>query len=201
MKRIMVFLSVMMLFACSTKPTPPHIDYSAADLAYISSYNTAAANNPELNPKMGKEYQVKDEWYFPMHDPSYDKEGTASWYGVGMEGKKTANGEIFHAADYTAAHPTLPMPSIVEVTNLDNGLKVNVRVNDRGPFHSKRIIDLSKAAAMSLDMMQTGTAHVRVRLLERETLEFMQYQNAVADNSPENRQADEGQGSQGGDDR
>ena len=166
-----IILATLILVACSTKPERPVINYTPQDLSYIDQYKTYAP----ANAKVGSDYQVKDDWYFPMHDPSYDKTGVASWYGPGMEGGRTANGEHFDQHDYTAAHPSLPIPTIVEVTNLDNGKKVNVRINDRGPFHSKRIIDLSKPAAEALDMIKTGTAHVRVRVLEKETLEYMQY--------------------------
>ncbi len=170
--KLLKFVPLFAIVACSSgPPAAPKIDYSQQDIEYIAKYQEASGGNY----KIGKPYEINDDWYFPAQEPSYDKEGIASWYGTGLEGKRTANGETFRAADYTAAMPTLPMPSIVEVTNLDNGLKVNVRVNDRGPFHSKRIIDVSKAAAKALGMLQNGTAHVRVKMLERETLEFMQY--------------------------
>lgn len=161
----------LVLVACSTKPQRPVINYTEEDRVFMNQYKTLAPKNA----KVGNDYQVGDEWYFPMHDPSYDKTGIASWYGPGMINGKTANGEHFDSTDYTAAHPSLPIPTIVEVTNLDNGKKVNVRINDRGPFHSKRIIDVSKPAAVALDMIRSGTAHVRVRVLERETLDYMKY--------------------------
>jgi len=161
----------ILLIACSMKPQRPVINYTQEDLIYMNQYKTLAPKNA----KVGNDYKIGGEWYFPMHDPSYDKTGIASWYGPGMIGGKTANGEHFDSTDFTAAHPSLPIPTIVEVTNLGNGRKVNVRVNDRGPFHSKRIIDVSKPAAMALGMITTGTAKVRVRVLERETLEYLQY--------------------------
>lgn len=92
-------------------------------------------------------------------------EGVASWYGPGFEGNLTANGEIFDTSRLTAAHQTLPFDTLVRVTNLENGLAVVVRINDRGPFVDGRIIDLSKAAAERLDMVGSGTAHVRLELL------------------------------------
>src|SRR3954462_10887891 len=93
--------------------------------------------------KLGKPYSMNGRSYYPEYDPTYDKIGEASWYGPGFHGKYTASGEIFNQNDLTAAHPTLPMPSLVRVTNLATGRSLIVRVNDRGPFKSNRIIDLS----------------------------------------------------------
>ena len=93
------------------------------------------------------------------------EEGTASWYGPGFDGKQTANGETFDTTKLTAAHQTLPFGTLLRVTNLENGLIVVVRVNDRGPFVGGRIIDLSRAAAEKLDMVGNGTASVRLELL------------------------------------
>jgi rare lipoprotein A (peptidoglycan hydrolase) len=98
-------------------------------------------------------------------DPNYHQEGIASWYGVEFDGRPTASGEIFNSSLYTAAHPTLPFGTQLTVTNLNNGRKVNVRVNDRGPFVSSRIIDLSQAAAQILDMVGSGTAPVRIEIM------------------------------------
>ena len=92
-------------------------------------------------------------------------EGVASWYGPGFEGNRTANGEVFDTSKLTAAHQTLPFDTLVRVTNLENGLAVVVRVNDRGPFVGGRIIDLSRAAAERIDMVESGTAQVRLELL------------------------------------
>ena len=119
--------------------------------------------------KVGQPYQVKKIWYYPRVDYSYDETGIASWYGPGFHGKLTANGEIFDQSKVSAAHRTLPMPSIVRVTNLENGRSIKVRVNDRGPFAHGRIIDLSKRAAELLDFRRKGTAKVRVQILEAES--------------------------------
>src|SRR5450432_422177 len=108
-------------------------------------------------------YQVGGIWYVPHDQPGYDETGTASWYGDAFNMKATADGETFDMTRYSAAHTTLPLPSMVEVTNLDNGRKLVVRVNDRGPFVGGRIIDLSHAAAQELGYDRAGTAHVRVR--------------------------------------
>ena len=108
-------------------------------------------------------YQVGGIWYVPREQPDYDQTGIASWYGEQFNLKATANGEIFDLSQFSAAHTTLPLPSMVEVTNLDNGRKLVVRVNDRGPFVGGRLIDLSQAAARELGYERAGTAHVRVR--------------------------------------
>ena len=89
-------------------------------------------------------------------------EGTASWYGPGFAGRRTASGETFRPSELTAAHRTLPFGTLVRVTNLDNGTRVVVRINDRGPFSKGRIIDLSRRAAQELDMLRSGTARVRL---------------------------------------
>ena len=115
--------------------------------------------------KTGEPYQVGGIWYVPKDEPGYDKTGVASWYGDAFNMKATADGEIFDMNAFSAAHTTLPLPSMVEVTNLDNGRKLAVRVNDRGPFVGNRIIDLSHAAAAELGYDRKGLAHVRVRYL------------------------------------
>ncbi len=120
---------------------------------------------PSPHHKVGKPYKVKGKWYRPAHDPGYNKVGMASWYGRDFHGRATANGEIYNMNALTAAHTTLPLPSMVEVTNLENRRKVVVRVNDRGPFASNRIIDLSRAAARRLGFEKNGLAKVRVRYL------------------------------------
>lgn len=116
-----------------------------------------------------KNYTVRGVSYQVMKEPAdYSEEGLASWYGKKFHGHKTSNGEVYDMYSMSAAHKTLPLPSYVEVENLDNGKKAIVRVNDRGPFHPRRIIDLSYAAAKKLDMLKTGTAPVRVTLLKPE---------------------------------
>lgn len=113
-------------------------------------------------PYAGPPYQVEGKWYVPAHEPNYNEVGIASWYGPTFHGKGSASGEVFDEMAMTAAHPTLPIPSLVRVTNLQNGKSVVVRLNDRGPFVDDRIIDLSKAAGAALDMHKNGTAKVRV---------------------------------------
>ena len=122
--------------------------------------------------KIGTPYKINGKWYYPAVDYDYEEIGIASWYGPGFHGKKTANGEIFDQNKVSAAHRTLPMPSIVRVTNLDNGKVLpKVRVNDRGPFAGNRIIDLSKKAAQELGFVNTGIAKVKVEILENESRE------------------------------
>jgi len=121
--------------------------------------------------KVGKPYQVDGIWYYPHEDLAYNETGIASWYGEAFHGRYTANGEIFDLNGLTAAHHTLPLPSVVQVTNLENGRSLTLRVNDRGPFARGRIIDVSRHAAKLLGFEQQGTAKVHVRVLESETLE------------------------------
>lgn len=113
--------------------------------------------------KIGKPYTVFGKTYVPADDRSYDARGIASWYGPGFHALATANGETYDQNDLTAAHKTLPMPSFVEVENLDNGRKLTVRINDRGPFVDGRIIDLSRRSAQLLGVDKVGLARVRVR--------------------------------------
>jgi rare lipoprotein A len=113
--------------------------------------------------KIGAPYQVAGTWYVPAHEPDYDETGVASWYGNEFHGKPTANGEIFDMNVVSGAHPTLPIPSLVEVTNLANGRSVIVRVNDRGPFVGNRLIDMSSRGAELLGFRQQGHTNVRVR--------------------------------------
>lgn len=121
--------------------------------------------------KIGEPYEVKGKWYYPEEDNSYDKTGIASWYGDYFHGRLTANGEYFDMHSLSAAHTTLPLPSYVKVTNLENMKSVTVRVNDRGPYIENRIIDLSRKAAEEIDMLNEGTAKVRVQYIKRAPLE------------------------------
>jgi len=114
---------------------------------------------------VGKPYQVAGRWFTPKEQPNYDKTGVASWYGEAFNRRKTSNGEWFDMTRLTAAHATLPLPSYVKVTNLDNGREVVVRVNDRGPFVNTRVIDLSKRAASVLDYQRKGKTTVRVQYI------------------------------------
>jgi rare lipoprotein A len=123
------------------------------------------------NYRVGKPYMVGGRTYVPEEDIHYRAEGTASWYGDDFHGRLTANGEVFDMHSISAAHPTLPMPSYVRVTNLANRRSLVVRVNDRGPYAGNRVIDLSVKAAQLLNFHQNGLAKVRVEYVGRAPLE------------------------------
>ncbi len=134
-------------------------------LLALTACATPQRQTPAPHYKVGKPYQVNGHWYYPEEDPDYERTGIASWYGREFHGRRTANGEIYDMTRLSAAHTTLPLPSMVEVKNLENGRKLVVRVNDRGPFARGRLIDLSREAARRLGFEQQGTARVRVRYL------------------------------------
>jgi len=121
--------------------------------------------------RVGKPYTVGGRVYVPEEDTSYREEGLASWYGDDFHGRLTANGEVFDMTSLTAAHPTLPMPCYARVTNLSNGKSLIVRVNDRGPYHGNRLMDVSSRAADLLEFKGNGVARVRVEYVGRAPLE------------------------------
>ena len=130
--------------------------------------------NVQPHYKVGAPYMINGVTYRPREDPSYRRVGVASYYGgerrgVDFHGRQTANGEIYDMYGLTAAHPTLPMPSVINVTNLENGRSLKLRVNDRGPFADGRLIDVSRKAARDLGFEEKGTARVRVEVLPEET--------------------------------
>lgn len=127
--------------------------------------------------KVGNSYQVNNVTYHPQQYDNFEEVGKASWYGDDFHGKKTANGEIYYKGDLTAAHPTLPLPSIVRITNLSNGKSLKVRVNDRGPFAKNRIVDVSEKAAEALGFRDTGTAMVKLEFLKEDTDELLNQLN------------------------
>ena len=133
------------------QPSVPGIDQSKVDTKLYA------------HQRVGKTYTIMGKSYTPKHEPHYDQIGTASWYGDKFHGKLTASGEVYNMYELTAAHKTLPLNSMVYVTNLSNGKGVMVRVNDRGPFVGNRIIDLSKKTAQVLDLFHSGLARVRVQ--------------------------------------
>ncbi len=123
---------------------------------------------PSSKLKRVRPYTIRGVTYYPLKDAyGYNRVGSASWYGPNFHGKKTANGEIYDMNAMTAAHKTLPLGTMVEVTRVDTGRKIVVRINDRGPFVGARIIDLSRKGAGKLDMLGSGTAKVRVVALAR----------------------------------
>src|SRR5712692_2976883 len=121
--------------------------------------------------RVGKPYSVGGRVYVPEEDVNYREDGLASWYGDDFHGRQTANGEVFDMGALTAAHPTLPMPCYARVTNLSNGKSLIVRVNDRGPYHGNRLIDVSNKAAELLEFKGNGVARVRVEYVARAPLE------------------------------
>lgn len=159
-----VVAALFMLSACAPMRYAPKSQPQAQPVAQSpSSYANLGAGG---SVKHGKPYKVAGKWYYPLDsNAQYNQVGIASWYGKKFHGRKTANGETYNMYSMTAAHTTLPMPSLVLVTNLDNGKSVKVRVNDRGPFVKGRLIDLSYAAAKALGYVKRGTARVRVQTL------------------------------------
>ena len=158
---VLAGLCLLLLAACAETQLAAHLA-SSADGEARGHY------------KVGNPYQINGVWYAPEEDFHYDATGIASWYGPGFHGRRTANGEIFDQNALTAAHPTLQMPSIARVTNLQNGRSVVVRINDRGPFAHGRIIDLSRQAAELLGFRAAGITRVRVVVLTDESLQVAQ---------------------------
>ena len=138
--------------------------------------------------KVGKPYRIRGIWYYPSVDYDYSEVGVASWYGPGFHGRSTANGEQYDMNDLTAAHRTLPMPSVVQVTNLGNGRSIKLRVNDRGPFVGNRIIDVSRRAAQLLGFHIDGTARVQVDIVPDESKQLAAALGVpIANSAPERR--------------
>ena len=125
--------------------------------------------------KVGKKYKIKGKYYTPKKISRFKQTGIASWYGAadGFHGKITANGDMFNKNMLTAAHKTLPMPSLVRVTNLENNKKLIVMINDRGPFSNNRILDMSETSAKILGYKDKGVARIRVEYLPKETAKFL----------------------------
>ena len=147
----------LMLAACASRPS--------------GGSSAGSTERSQGTFKIGQPYQVNGVWYYPSQDLNYDETGIASWYGPDFHEKATANGEQFDQNALSAAHKTLPLPSIVQVTNLENGRSIEVRVNDRGPFVGNRIIDMSRRSAQLLGFEGQGTAKVRVKVLATESIQ------------------------------
>ena len=120
---------------------------------------------------VGRPYTIAGHTYYPSENASYSAVGMASWYGAAFHGRRTANGEVYDMASFTAAHPTMPLPSYARVTNLSNGYSIVVRVNDRGPYHGGRVMDVSSRVADVLDFKGVGTARVKVEYIGRAPME------------------------------
>ncbi len=158
---VLAFVPAVFLSACAESELVIH---SVKKLGNANESEGSGAEGPgEAAVKIGQPYQVAGVWYYPQADPDYDETGIASWYGEEFQGRQTANGEFFDMNKLSAAHKTLPMPSRVRVTNLENGRAIVLRVNDRGPFAHGRLIDVSRRAAQLLGFYRSGTARVRVQ--------------------------------------
>ncbi|MGV1869370.1 septal ring lytic transglycosylase RlpA family protein [Agrobacterium rosae] len=170
-----------------TKPKRSKEYFSESEYGVKASPRVAdGANIPKGGGRflVGNAYTVKGRRYFPKEEQNYDKSGLASWYGSAFHGRLTANGEAYDKEHLSAAHPTFPLPSYARVTNLNNGSSVIVRVNDRGPFHEGRLIDVSSKTADLLDMKATGTANVRVQYVGRAPLDGHDMPYLMASYSP-----------------
>ena len=168
---LIMLISLLALSACTTsryKHTQdflpnPILDPSTLKDAVIKPEPLSSMGNPKKYTVLGKEYNVM------LQGAGFKQEGFASWYGMKFHGHATSNGEIYDVYQMTAAHKTLPLPSYVRVTRQDNQKSVIVRVNDRGPFHEGRIIDLSYAAAVKLGINKMGTAAVSIEVISAPT--------------------------------
>jgi rare lipoprotein A len=138
---------------------------SGALVLALAACGGSGPPGPGPHFKIGEPYQINGQWYYPAFVTEYEATGIASWYGESYHGRSTANGEIYDMYALTAAHPTIQLPSVVEVMNLENGRSLILRVNDRGPFVDDRLIDLSYAAARELGFVRQGLARVHVRYL------------------------------------
>lgn len=164
MHKFVAFALLILLAACTTpgRYAQRH-DSMPKQLPKNVSFENVTPTREPYNAANLRPYKVLGKHYQPMQTAKgYTRTGIASWYGKKFHGYQTANGEIYDMYAMTAAHTTLPLPSFVRVTNLENGRQAVVRVNDRGPFHPDRIIDLSYAAALKLGMLGTGTAKVKL---------------------------------------
>ncbi len=168
LKSFIFLLSILILAGCSSSGGRYDIDDDVAPSAPISVDHIENAQ-PRYEPYSSggnKNYSVSGVSYqIVKNTVGYKERGKASWYGKKFHGHLTSNGEVYDMYSMTAAHKTLPLPSYVKVTNLDNNKAVIVRVNDRGPFHSSRIIDLSYAAAYKLGVIKTGVANVEIEVV------------------------------------
>jgi rare lipoprotein A len=156
--RCLLALGILVLGGCATSPSTHKVA------------GGAGRSNEHGYYKIGQPYEIDGVVYTPAEDYTYDETGIASWYGPDFHGLRTANGELYDMNQVTAAHKTLPMPSLARVTNLTNGRQIIVRVNDRGPFARGRILDLSRRGAQLLGFEKAGTAKVRVQIMARESM-------------------------------
>lgn len=175
---VCLLVVIALLAACSSNPAAPLLpfvnDDRAPDAPFDASGIPDAVPKPEPRSRYGNpdSYVVFGQRYHVLDEVNEFRErGTASWYGEKFHGRRTSSGEPYDMYQMTAAHKSLPLPSYLRVTNLRNNRSVVVRVNDRGPFHAGRIVDLSYAAALKLDVVATGTAPVEIEVLHPELLD------------------------------
>lgn len=168
----------LLLAACSTTESPQVISKGKIDPRYGVAPSPRVVGENDPVPQgggrymTGKPYRIGARWFSPMDNPvGYEAVGMASWYGRNFHGRRTANGEVFDAQALTAAHPTLPLPCYISITNLDNGRSMTVRVNDRGPYHGRRLIDVSHDTASMLGFKGAGTARVKIKYLGPASIE------------------------------
>ena len=169
MNYLFLLIALFLISACAELNLANHISKKVVNATKDKSDNNKKYySETEIKPyyKVGNPYYINGIQYIPKEEANYYEEGIASWYGPNFDGKLTANGEIFNQYDLTAAHKTLPLPSLVKVINLDNNRSIVLRINDRGPFVGNRIIDLSYKSAQLLGAIKKGTAKVSVELID-----------------------------------
>ncbi|MEO5756713.1 MAG: septal ring lytic transglycosylase RlpA family protein [Mesorhizobium sp.] len=195
--------SAALLAACASQPEPKAMVYKKTrSKEYFAETEYGVKASPRVDfmrrgggrDQLGKPYQVRGKWYYPKEEKHYAKVGLASWYGDAFHGRLTANGEVYDMSHLTAAHPTMPLPSYARVTNMKTGSSVIVRVNDRGPYHEGRIIDVSERAAQMLDYANIGTAQVKVEYVGRAPLDGDDDRYLMASYHPGNRIPDPSDG-------
>lgn len=183
-KALLIGCAAAFLAACGGAEKVQKSKFSPKKYGVKGSPKVVASGKPV--PKgggryvVGKKYKIAGKWYYPKHEPNYKKTGLASWYGPTFHGRKTANGEIFDRNALTAAHTTMPLPSYARVTNTANGRSMIVRVNDRGPFHGNRIIDLSERVANMLGTKDKGVGKVKVEYVGRARLDGLDEEYLMA---------------------
>lgn len=199
---VLCALSVALLAGCTSTPQPKGmVDKRPRSKEYFAESEYGVKASPRVafmrgggRDQLGKPYQVRGKWYYPKEDKRYAKVGLASWYGDAFHGRLTANGEVYDTMQLTAAHPTMPLPSYARVTNLETGSSIIVRVNDRGPYHEGRIIDVSERAAQMLDYGKVGTARVKVEYVGRAPLDGNDDQYLMASYRPGSSRPDPSDG-------
>ncbi len=182
LRRSVLLLSLASLAGCASTANSPRyagLGYSTSGSGVDAKYGVRAsprviADGDEVpkgggNYMVGKPYKIAGQTYYPSEKP-FSATGAASWYGADFHGRRTANGEIFDRESISAAHPTMPLPSYARVTNLKNLRSIVVRVNDRGPYHGGRVMDVSQRVAEALDFRSAGTAKVKVEWIGKADL-------------------------------